>query len=55
MTIVTINREPDWGDMPVGTVLNLPQALAEPLIASGEAIATPNATPTQASPFAPDA
>lgn len=52
MTIVTINREPNWGDMAVGAVVNLPPALADPLIASGEAVPTPNATPTQAGPYA---
>lgn len=52
MTIVTINRDPDWGDMPVGAALNLPDALADPMIASGEAVPTPGATPTQDGPFA---
>lgn len=51
MPIVTINRVPSWGDMPVGAVLNLPAALADPLIASGEAIPTPAAVPTQIDPF----
>lgn len=51
MTIVTINRSPAWGDMAVGAVLDLPPALADPLIASGEAVPTPAATPTQASPY----
>lgn len=51
MTIVTINRAPSWGDMAVGAVVNLPPALADPLLASGEAVPTPNATPTQGGPF----
>ena len=52
MTIVTINRDPDWGDMPVGAAINLPDALADPMIAAGEAVPTPGATPTQDGPFA---
>ena len=52
MTIVTINREPSWGDLAVGAVVNLPPALADPLIASGEAVPTPDGVPTQAGPYA---
>lgn len=51
MPIITINRQPSWGDMAVGAVVNLPAALADPMLASGEAVPTPNATPTQAGPF----
>lgn len=51
MTIVTINRAPSWGDLAVGAIVNLPPALADPLIAAGEAVPTPGATPTVDTPF----
>lgn len=47
MTIVTINRAPGWGNLAVGAIVNLPPALAEPLIASGEAVPTPDGAPLQ--------
>ncbi len=52
--IVTINRTPSWATistLPVGAVINLPEALANPLIAAGEAVPTPGAAITHTDPF----
>lgn len=50
--IITILREPDMGSvsLPVGTVVDMVPVLAAPLIASGEAVATPDATATVSVP-----
>lgn len=47
MTIVTINRQPSWGQLTAGSVVELPDALALPLIASGEAVPTPSGVALQ--------
>ena len=50
--IITINRQPAWGTMPVGSVCNLPDVLAQPLIDAGQAVPTPGAVVTVDDPFA---
>jgi hypothetical protein len=49
---ITILREPDMGSvsLPVGTVVDMAPTLAAPLIAAGQAVATPAATSTVSVP-----